>query len=286
MRETILREAIVREAIVREAMQFTIRQTMILLLCISLALGLSGCVSITKGPFTDKISEEKAVKSYIALGYGYLEAGKVALAKQRIERALEIQPDNPEVHTVMALIWQKEGEAELAREYFEKAVDERDDIPKTNHLYSDFLISQGECSLAIRYLENVALELDYPERAQIYQNLGVCYRQMQQMDKAYKAFKKAQRLNSSLPSTHLNAAELAFERKEYQYAEKSFAAFRKLVALKKAKHSAQSAYLGILMSRHSQDKEAETAYVKLLYRNFKDTQQFQAFMDGYRPFLR
>lgn len=271
-------------------MRFNNRQTVTLLpfmgLVISLAVGLSGCVSITTGPFTDKISEEKAVKSYIALGYGYLDAGKVALAKQRIERALEIQPDNPEVHTVMALIWQKEGEMALAREYFEKAVDERDDIPKTNHLYSDFLISQGECSLAIRYLENVALELNYSERAQIYQNLGICYRQMQQMDKAYKAFKKSQRLNSSLPLAHLNAAELAFERKEYDYAKKSFGAFRKLVALKKVQHSAQSAYLGVLMARYLKDKDAETAYVKLLYRNFKDTQQFQAFMDGYRPFLR
>lgn len=247
---------------------------------------LTACVTTTTGPFTEKVSEKKALESYIALGYGYLADGKVALAKQRTERALEIDPNNAEAHTVMAMIWQQEGELELAEKHFEKALSERDDIAKTNHLYGEFLMSQGKYLQAITSLKRVSLELDYPDRPKTYQDLGLCYLQTQQPELALTAFKKAQRLDPSMPEPHYQAANLAFEKGEFEYAIKSFDAFRRLVATGKARHSAETVYLGIRLARHLKDRKAETAYVKMLYRDYRATPQFQAFMDGYKPFLR
>lgn len=256
------------------------------LVAVLLSSILAACVTTTTGPFTDKISKEKAVVSYVKLGYAYLENGHIVKAKKRAERALELDPENPGAHTVMALIWLQEGEVELTREHFEEAIDNGPNEAKPNHYYAEFLMSQNKHEQAIEYLKRVSLMLEYPDRPKVLQDLGECYYKTDQKELALASFKKSQKLDSSQAVPHYYSAELSFDKGEYGYAQRSFDALRKLIAMGRGTHTADSVYLGIRLARHFNDKKTEKAYVKLLYRNYRDTPQFQAFMNTYQPFLR
>ena len=85
---------------------------------------LSACVTTETGRFTKKASPEKAVENYTQLGLGYLNKGRPDWARDRLKKALDINPNDPEANDAMGLVWQAEGELDLSEEFFKKAIKE------------------------------------------------------------------------------------------------------------------------------------------------------------------
>ena len=56
------------------------------------------------------------------MGLGYLNKGRPDWARDRLKKALDINPNDPEANDAMGLVWQAEGELDLSEEFFKKAI--------------------------------------------------------------------------------------------------------------------------------------------------------------------
>ena len=70
-------------------------------LTIAVLIGLSGCVTVTQDRFAEKASPDKAVENYTQLGLGYLQKGRPDWARDRLQKALEIKPEDPAANDAM-----------------------------------------------------------------------------------------------------------------------------------------------------------------------------------------
>ena len=62
------------------------------------------------------------VGRHLDLGVGYLRNGDYRSSKEKLNRAMELDPKNAQVLSTFGLLFQLEGENELAEEYFKNAI--------------------------------------------------------------------------------------------------------------------------------------------------------------------
>ncbi|NRA24831.1 MAG: hypothetical protein HRU08_10240 [Oleispira sp.] len=75
---------------------------LVILLCCSLFL--SACMTTIESRLTRKKDPEKAVENYTQLGLGYIQQGRFARARARLNRALEINQDYAPANNSMSLL--------------------------------------------------------------------------------------------------------------------------------------------------------------------------------------
>src|SRR5690349_14951627 len=78
----------------------------LLLGALAAVLGLSGCAS-------HEAAEKKSVDASnynTQLGISYLRQGDIPLAKEKLDRAMRENPDNPELHSARAMLFDRMNE--------------------------------------------------------------------------------------------------------------------------------------------------------------------------------
>ncbi len=116
------------------------------------ALLLNACVSITETRYSKNTNPEKAAETYVALAVGYLSQGNMILARQKLDRALELNPENPAVHSALAMYWLERGEIKLAEQEFGVALDLDDEHSPSNYHYGLYLMRYKKDQKACGYL--------------------------------------------------------------------------------------------------------------------------------------
>ena len=80
---------------------------------VGLSLFLLACASKQQMKNNYKIAERN-----FQLGVGYFQQGKVEAALEKMKKALKAEPDYPEVHSSIALVYQPLDKNEKAREHY------------------------------------------------------------------------------------------------------------------------------------------------------------------------
>ena len=187
------------------------RQLTILVIAVLLA----GCVTETKGPQQmQPASPEKQLQTLVDLGVGYIRNGEYARAKDNLNRALAIDPNSPRVHNAFGLVFQLEGETDLADRHFRKAISDKSYTRAFNN-YGAFLYAEGRYREAIEQLKVAGEDQFYQNRPQVYENLGVSYMQLGDMENAEAAFLRATQLNTSQGRALLEMAEFRYRQQNY-----------------------------------------------------------------------
>lgn len=183
-----------------------------LLVCVVMlgALWLSGCVSTTlEGPVTTTDSEQ-AVALNVRMGIEYMEQGNLVRAHDKLDKALAIDPGNPDALQTRALIYQLQGENELADKLFERALSAAPDFTRARNNYAAFLYSRGRIAEACDQLERASRNIDYDDRAQLFTNLGLCQRELGNLEAARKSLQRAQDINPRSARSYYTLAEINY----------------------------------------------------------------------------
>ena len=163
-------------------------------LTVTVLISLSGCVTVTQDRFAEKASPEKAVENYTQLGLGYLQKGRPDWARDRLQKALEIEPNDPAANDAMGLVWQTEGELDLAEESFNKALSSDSGFTQARHHLGRLYMQTGDYSKAEKLLKKSANDRYYNSRVQAYSDLGMTYYRLKQPSLAIESYKEALRL--------------------------------------------------------------------------------------------
>lgn len=241
---------------------------------------LSGCVTTTESSFTKKASPEKSVENYTNLGLGYLQKGRPDLARQRLQRALEINESSAPANDAMGLVWQAEGEPDLAVEYHQRALRaDRRYTPAHHHMgraYSQL----GQFSNAERHLNVAASDRYYDRRVTAYNELAMVYYRQERESQAVETYLEALRLAPFNVEALVNVSTLLFELQQYDESQRYFDRFDRLAERQQTRHNAHSLWLGIKLAAIAQDTPRSIRFGSQLKQEFSGTTEYRLYQQS------
>lgn len=189
------------------------------------AVWLSGCASPAPRESADA---ETPTDAYTRLGMAYLERNNLPRAMNALDRALEADPDDAEALQAMAMIYQRQGEDRLAVDFFERALKADPDFTPARNNYAAYLYDRGRVEAACAQLERASQDTQYPNRAQLFTNLGQCRQELGDIEAARAGFERAQSIDPRAPRSYLLLARLEHAQGNQSLAREQLDAFMRL----------------------------------------------------------
>ena len=224
----------------------------ILLACALLA----GCTSVD-APQAQVQRQLKMLAQQIDLGVGYLRMGDYRRAREKLHRALEIEPESGIAHTTLGLLLELQGEYLLAERHFKSALRFEPDLTQARNNYGAFLYAQQRYAEAVEQLQAATEDPFYPHRAAVFENLGAAWHKLGDSDEAAQSFLHATQLNPDQPRALLELAEIRLGEQKLEEASKLYYRYANV-----ADHSARSLRLCVKVAGALGD-EPEAAACKL-----------------------
>lgn len=222
---------------------------------------LAGC----GGPPVKKADPESRATLHAQLGASYVQRRQYKVALEELETALEIDPDNPVAHFVMAVLQDRLGNPQAADRHFHRAVTERPVYAEAQHEYGNFLCRQGRYPEAFRRFNRALENPLYRTPELVNLDAGECLLGRPQPDlaAAERYLRAALAINPRLPRALLRMAEVRYRRGRYlsarAYLERYLAA---------APANARALYWGVRIERALGAADAAAEYLKRLRRDF------------------
>jgi type IV pilus assembly protein PilF len=243
-------------------------------LYLSLVCLLGGCV--TEGsvnPMKTGKGRDEARDAFVQLGIGYLQQGETGRAKVPLKKALELDPNNADAHVALALVFQREMEPELADEHFKRALSQNSSDARVLNNYGSFLFEQKRYQEALSNYAKASEDSLYPERARVFENLGLTALQLGRVDDAKHYFERAHRLSPRQSRTLLELATLSYQSQDYVQAKKYYEDFRQGAA-----QNARSLLLGARLAKIFEDRDQAASLGLQLKRLYPGTPEYQQYL--------
>jgi len=183
------------------------------------ALNLYGILLYQHNRFNEAVEyARKAVEinpnSYFCTNLGniYKETGKMDLAIDLYNQALEYEPDNAKVYFNLGYSYKIKNELNTAIEYYKRSV-ELD--PSNQAAYANLgniYAIQKKLNEAVECYKK-AIELN-PEDASMYNSLGNTYFDLKEIDKAIECYKKAVKLKPNYEEVYINLGSAYLEKND------------------------------------------------------------------------
>lgn len=234
----------------------------------------AGCTS-SSGDRQFGAQMDKASDVNTQLGAKYLQNGNLQLAKTKLDKALRQNPDNADAHATYALLDMRLDKPQDARAHFERALDSEPDNPQLLNNYGTFLCQEGDHEQGIEYFLKAASNRLYDTPAYAYANAGRCAMQADQPHKARGYLRKALEVDPRVGSALFDLAKLELQLGRPATAERYIQRYHKV-----ATPAADSLWLGIRIARRLDDERTAREYGRRLLREFPDSRQADEYLES------
>jgi len=241
------------------------------------ALLLVACAGNEPSPQLPTAEASEIVQRQLDLGIGYMRNGDYQRAKEKLNRALEIEPKNASVHATLGLLFQLEGENKLAETYFSSAVRFDPDSARVRNLYGAFLFAEKRYFEAIEQLQKASENRFYPNRPSVFENLGVAYSRVNDSASAEAAFTRAVQLNPEQSRALLELAALRYDQRNYV---ESREYYRRHVAI--APKSPRALLLCTKLARIFREPDEEASCAEVLEGIYPSSPEYREYLGGLR----
>jgi type IV pilus assembly protein PilF len=181
-----------------------------LITTVSLLLAITACSSNPAPPG----KRENAAAINVQLGIAYLHQGNIVLAKEKLDKALEEGPRDPNVHSALALLYDRMNKPAKADEEFRTALRLSPSNPEIVNNYAVYLCRTGRTDEGVKYFMSAAHNALYSTPAAAYTNAGVCLREAHRYDIAAQQFQQALAVRPNYAEAAFQLAELHYQRGE------------------------------------------------------------------------
>ncbi|MDE0003854.1 MAG: type IV pilus biogenesis/stability protein PilW [Rhodospirillaceae bacterium] len=186
----------------------------VLLLC-------QGCVSTSAtSASSTAASGGAAAVANLNLGAAYLRQGRLTLALERLDRALDHDPRLAEAHSTIAMVYDRLGDAEEARDHHRRALRLAPHDPATANSFGVFLCRHERWSDAEPLFQRAADNPRYHTPEVALTNAGICARNAGDGAKAEQYLRDALTRNPIYADGLFNMAALAFANNELDEAQR------------------------------------------------------------------
>lgn len=239
---------------------------------------LSGCVTRTENIFTQKENKAQAVKDYVEMGGMYFQQGDYDLARERLKRALKLDPDSAQAHATLGLVYQAQDEPDLAEQNFKRALDEKPDYTRGRTFYGAFLYSQGRYKDAYEQFRIAARDPDYNDRELVFVNLAQTAERIGKNKESLDAFRRALGLKPGDYQALAGVSALLVHMGRFGEARRYYRQLlTKINQSKTLQHSPQTLWTGILIARHFGNTNEESSLALLLRNLYPKSPEFKQY---------
>jgi type IV pilus assembly protein PilF len=208
----------------------------------------------------------------VQLGVAYLQQGNLAIAQDKLERALKENPRDPNVHNALALLYERLDQPEKVDGEYREALRLAPRNPDISNNYGVYLCQHGRVDEGVRRLEAVARNPLYRTPETAYTNAGVCLRTAKRIPEAERDLLRALALKPAnteaalqLGEMYLDVGRLADARKRVDAHLDAYPATPEML------------WLGVRVMRALGDRLAAEHYGRQLRRDFPNSDQARAF---------
>jgi type IV pilus assembly protein PilF len=245
------------------------------LLIATFATGLvAGCVTSTKDgskPLKEEDPEVQAAAYNVQLGTAYLQQGNYAVAREKLERALEQNPKTPDVHTSLGLLYDRTGEPKLADKHFREALRLAPDKPDLINNYAIYLCKNGRVDEGVERFMAVASNRYYRTPEVALTNAGVCLRTAKRLEEAQPKFIAAIKARPNYAEPTVQLSGVLLEREMVPEARSVVDTY-----LKAFKPNPDVLLAAVNVARAAKDRMSEEKYSRALRLEFPDSAQARA----------
>ena len=244
---------------------------------VALACMLAACTTTSSGGnagsrFKSEESEsEKAASLNKQLGTVYLRQGNLALAKEKLERAEKFNPRDPEIHSVLALLYERLDIPAEVDAHYRTAIRLAPKDPQILNNYAVYLCQHGRTDEGVKRFMEAARNPLYRTPELAYTNAGVCLRRAKRFDESGNAFARALQIRPSLAEAVYQAVDLHIDRGQIPQGREQLDRF-----LSSYNATADLLLLGVRMSRAQGDRVAEEKYTRRLRVEFAGSEQLKS----------
>jgi type IV pilus assembly protein PilF len=204
----------------------------------------------------------------------YLRQGDINLAKEKLDRALKENPENPQVHSARAMLFDHMSEPAQADTEYKEALRLAPQDPDVSNNYAVYLCQTGRATEGVKRFEAVARNALYRTPWVAYSNAGVCLRTAKRNPEAVKAFKQAL-------SVHPNFAEAAYQLGDLEFQDGNLTDARAQVDgyMNSFEETPDLLFLRVRIARAQNDRVAAALYSRKLRLDFPSSAQAKALAD-------
>jgi type IV pilus assembly protein PilF len=234
------------------------------------ALGLAGCASRKEA----EKKQNDASTYNTQLGISYLRQGDIGLAKEKLDRALKENPDNPEVHSARAMLFDRLSLPAQADTEFKTALRLAPQDPDVSNNYAVYLCQAGRTSDGVHRFEEVARNALYRTPWIAYTNAGVCLLTAKRNADAAKSFRQALAVRPNFAEAAYQLADLQFQEGKLPEARAQIDSY-----LGAFEETPDLLLLGVRIARAQNDRVAAALYSRKLRLDFPSSTQAKALAD-------
>jgi type IV pilus assembly protein PilF len=236
------------------------------------ALLLGACVSSQTVTRRVDPSDDATIRMF-ELGAQYYRNGNYNLARDRLERAIQLDSRNAEAHSLLALTLVKLGNNRLAAESFSRSIRLEPNSKDVRNAYGIFLCEQGRYDDALEQFDRAIGIVENDTSWIEMTNAGVCVAKKPDPARAEEYFRDALELRPAYGEALIQMAALKFRGEDFLAAR---AFLQRYLAANPS--SAPVLYLGVQIETSLGDQRAAADYQDRLTRNFPESTEAKLLM--------
>lgn len=247
-------------------------RALMLVMVVMLAIVSSACTSTGGSRFSEASGEEAAVLN-TRLGASYMQTGDLKEADEKLRKALDQDPDNADAHATFAILQMRLDKPDVAARHFERALALEPENPEVKNNFGTMLCDQGEYDRAIELFTEAAEDGLYETPAYAWRNAGTCARDAGRTEEAVDYLERALNANPGFGRPLLDLARIEYDNERPYRAADYLERYHEV-----SRQSARSLWLGVRIERMRDDREAADAFGRDLVRNFPDSDEAEEFL--------
>ncbi|MEO7324529.1 MAG: type IV pilus biogenesis/stability protein PilW [Dokdonella sp.] len=243
-----------------------------------LAIALSASVALLSGclggggsklkPDDPATQREDAARVNTELGQKYLQQGKLEIALEKLTRALSVDPDYVDAHTVVALLYENINDPVKAEEHYRRAAELKPKGGNVLNNYGTFLCKLGRYDESQVYFDRALTDPFYKTPAVALTNAGTCLLKAGKRDAAEASLRKALDLLPNESEALVQLASVLYDKGEY---------FKARAFMQRFEATAQSRPDALLLGRNIElrlgNGRAAGDYTRKLMQDFPESEQ-------------
>lgn len=241
-----------------------------LLLVLLLPVLLTACVAVNPG----KSQNEKASEINVQLGMGYLQQGNLALASEKLTKALRQNPKSASANNAYAILQDRLGQKELAEQHYKEAIylDPKDSQASNN--YGAFLCRNNREAESEKHFLKALTNPLYKTPEYAYTNAAICLIKIDQKVKAKEYLEKALASKSDFSVALVAMGNLLFDEGNFDAAKLYVDRFHLV-----ANPTSRSLWLAIRNELEIDSDADVNELADRLKRDFPDSSEYKSWLE-------